>query len=498
MSTVVPPHPVGQDAAVGQDRAGGTARGRRVGAPGPRPRRAATWVLVVAVALVLAALTALVQGDQRSAPAPLDPDSTTNSGSRALVRVLEQQGTPVAVVHEADRLPTDGAAGDTVFVADTAGVLDPAVARRLARTVAHVVLVSDDPRVLDAFGIRLAPAGEVQDGDTVSTASCGIPAAAAARRVSADGTAYAPEAGDTDAGLVLCAPSGSGPDRAWGLVRAATPAGDVTLVGTTAAFRNDTITTAGNAALALGLLETPSDGSGALTWYVPTPGSPDAAPTLGTLAPPWVPSLLGILGLVAVAAAVWRGRRLGPLVVEQLPVVVRAAETTEGRARLYARAADRTHALDTLRIAALRRTARRLGLPRSAHVDQVVRAAATATGLSDRYLGAVLVGGPVPDDRALVAGAEAIDAVEEAVRVATGGAPARRRAPSSGRGRPERHVVDGRRPPQPTDQGRADQRAPDHQRADQRHDDQHRPDQHRPDQHRPDQHRSDQHRGADS
>jgi len=117
----------------------------------------------------------------------------------------------------------------------------------------------------------------------------------------------------------------------------------------------------------------------------------------------------------------WRGRRLGPLVVERMPVVVRAAETTEGRARLSARTRDRTYALDTLRIAAVRRTARRLGLPRSAHVDEVVRAAAHATGRLDTDVGAVLVGGPTPDDRALVAGAAALDELERAVHAATTG-----------------------------------------------------------------------------
>jgi hypothetical protein len=118
---------------------------------------------------------------------------------------------------------------------------------------------------------------------------------------------------------------------------------------------------------------------------------------------------------------VWRGRRLGPVVVEQLPVVVRAAETTEGRARLYARTRDRTHALDTLRVAAVRRTAARLGLARRSHVDAVVRAAARATGIPEDRVGAVLVGGPTHDDRALVAGAAAIDDLERAVAAASGG-----------------------------------------------------------------------------
>ncbi|WP_336698946.1 DUF4350 domain-containing protein [Curtobacterium sp. USHLN213] len=378
-----------------------------------RGLRVGFWVAIVLVGTVLAVLTAVV-GRTGPGQAPLDPTSATASGAKALVRVLEQQGTDVRIVDRADRIG-DG----TVFVDDEQGVLDRGVARRIARQADHVVLVSTTPATLEAFGLDVEPVTQVGGDDTVSTASCAIPAAAGAERVTLGGTGYAvPDGGRAPSGTDLCAPSGSGGDRAYGLVRTATPAGDVTLVGTTAAFRNDTITTAGNAALALGLL----GDDATLTWYTPTPGTSDAAPTLGSLAPPWVPSALVLLGLVAVAAAVWRGRRLGPLVVERMPVVVRAAETTEGRARLAARTGDRTHALDTLRIAALRRTARRLGLPRSAHVDEVVRAAARATGIPDRRVGAVLVGGPATDDRALTAGAAALDDLERAVLAATTGA----------------------------------------------------------------------------
>lgn len=376
--------------------------------PEGRRFRFGFWAAIVVVGLVLAVLTAVVQGAEGPDRRPLDPTSTTASGSAALVRVLEQRGTSVRVTDRAD-----GIDGGTVFVDDSDGVLDPAVAERIARTAEHVVLVGVDSTPFTSFGLDVTTATAPGAGDTVSTASCAIPAAASAARVSTDGYGYTVDDPDAD----RCAPSGSGDDRAWGLVRAATPGGDVTLVGTTSALRNDTITTAGNAALALGLL----GADDRLTWYTPTVGAPDAAPTLGELAPPWVPSGIALLALVAVAAAVWRGRRLGPLVVERMPVVVRAAETTEGRARMYARTHDRTHALDTLRVAAVRRIARLLGLPRSAHVDDVVRAAARATGIPHDRVGAVLVGGPTTDDRALVEGTRALDDLERAVRRSASG-----------------------------------------------------------------------------
>jgi hypothetical protein len=390
--------------------------------------RIVTWIVVVVVGLLLAALTAAVGQDDQQRPAPLDPTSTTASGSRALVRVLEQQGTRVDVVHDADALAVG--TGDTVLVDDSAGVLDRGVARRIARAAPDVVLVTNDPGVLESFDVDARPAGSTSSTRVASTATCAITAARTAGAVSVVGATY-----DTDDPRVeRCAPFGTGSDTRWGLLRSTTADGRVTVLGTTGVLRNDTVTRAGNAALALGLL-----GSGdRLVWYVPTADGTDAAPSLGDLAPPWVPSAIAVLGAVAVAAALWRGRRLGPLVVERLPVVVRAAETTEGRARLYARVRDRTHALDTLRLAAVRRIGRSLGLPRSAHVDEVGRRAAAVTGRGAGEVGAVLVGGTTGDDRALLDGAAALDDLEQAVRRARSGDVGRASRPDPDRTDPDR------------------------------------------------------------
>ena len=54
--------------------------------------------------------------------------------------------------------------------------------------------------------------------------------------------------------------------------------------------------------------------------------------------------------LVAVAVlALWRARRLGRVVEEPLPVVVKAIETTQRRGRLDRKARDRQHAAAALR-----------------------------------------------------------------------------------------------------------------------------------------------------
>ena len=84
------------------------------------------------------------------------------------------------------------------------------------------------------------------------------------------------------------------------------------------------------------------------------------------------------LCLVVLLVALWKGRRIGPLVAERLPVVVRASETVEGRGRLYRsrRAGDR--AADALRTATLQRLLPRLGLGPNADPAAIVAAVVAA------------------------------------------------------------------------------------------------------------------------
>ena len=84
----------------------------------------------------------------------------------------------------------------------------------------------------------------------------------------------------------------------------------------------------------------------ATAWSGTSPTVADVA--AGDDGPPAAPARPGVAAARAVAARLggarpllWRGRRLGRLVVEPLPVVVQAVESTESRGRLYRRARDR-------------------------------------------------------------------------------------------------------------------------------------------------------------
>ncbi|MGZ4602193.1 MAG: DUF4350 domain-containing protein, partial [Kineosporiaceae bacterium] len=274
---------------------------------------------------------------------------------------------------------------------------------------ARVVLVEPAQPVLDAVAPDVRAQGAV--AATVTTPGCAAPDTAAGP-ARAGGQGYAAAAG-TRADLCFPHPGA----RAWSLVEL-DGAGDdgnatVVVLGQADVLRNQYLADDANAALALRVL----GHDRTLTWLVPDPTRlPAAGPeSLRDLLPPWVGWVVVQLAVVVTLALLWRGRRLGPLVSEPLPVVVRSGEALLGRARLYrrARAVDRTAA--TLRTATLRRLAARLAVPPDAAPDAVAVRAAEVTGQDLQGVRHVLLGPPPRDERERVALADALDAVERGV-----------------------------------------------------------------------------------
>ena len=98
----------------------------------------------------------------------------------------------------------------------------------------------------------------------------------------------------------------------------------------------------------------------------------------------WAGPASVLVGVAVVLLAVVRGRRLGRLVREPLPVVVRAIETTESRGRLYRRAGDRERAAAVLRAGTAQRLTARLALARGAAPAALVGAVSAAARSSRR------------------------------------------------------------------------------------------------------------------
>ena len=180
------------------------------------------------------------------------------------------------------------------------------------------------------------------------------------------------------------------------------------------ALSNQYLGQQGNAAFGISLLSHQPT----VLWLVPGPSVAASGGT--TPLDKLLPSRLGwAFDQVVIAVALlmlWRVRRHGRVVVEPLPVPVRASETVEGLGRLYRSARSRRRAAAALQVAARSRMAPRLGLRRDDQAHAVVEAVSVRTGRPAAEVAALLYGAEPGDDPALVALADQLDALEAEVR----------------------------------------------------------------------------------
>ena len=391
-----------------------------------RVRRTAAYLGAVALGLLLVVMLAL---SAQRPTAPLDPDGTGPEGARALAEVLRSQGVEVEVVRSIDALEaTDPDAGTTVVVGDPTD-LGPGAAQRLAasaRLAGRLVLVGLDTDQLADLGLSVQafPGG---GGDLV--ARCRSEVARTADVVTAWDTRYLTAGDSAGARTCFVLPSPEGdpdqpdPDGAYGAAMVqldATAAHPETLlIGYGPAWTNDLITEASNAGTAVRALgSTPR-----LVWYQPgtgdavAPGPGGVGPAGdGSVWPVWTGPVTALLLASVVLLALVRGRRLGRLVREPLPVVVRAIETTESRGRLYRRAGDHARAAAVLRSGTCERLVRRLAVGRGAGPAALVHAVSLASGRPGPEVADILFGPAPRDDAALIQLAQQLTDLEERAR----------------------------------------------------------------------------------
>jgi Domain of unknown function (DUF4350) len=361
--------------------------------------------LVVGLAVLVAVIIGI--GGGAGSGGYLDPAAATPPGARALRVLLEGQGVTVTTVTSSQAALALAGPGDTLLVV-TPFDASPGQLAQLAQSRADLVLVDPTPAVL----ARLAPWLEevapapVQLRDPV----CDLPAAVRAGRAVTGGVSFTEVAVGGLAASMCYAVNGTATVAQATLGSGRT----VTVVGSGVAFTNDQLATEGDAALALNLL----GAHPRLVWYVAANTLSDSSGTrpLGDLLPPWVHPVELQLALAVLALALSQGRRFGPVVTEHLPVVVRAAETAEGRARLYRRAGARGRAAQNLRAASAARIVPLVGHHRGADRGAVTSAVASRTGRTASEVAAVLYGAAPADDAALVRLADELDTLERMVR----------------------------------------------------------------------------------
>ena len=378
------------------------------------------WTVAVTLGGLLLALAA-------GRPAPdeyLHPDGTGTGGTRALVEVLRARGIEVDVVGtSAEVVETVGAGGGgTTVVVGNSDLLTSTSARQVVDGTAGVdrlVLLDAAPGVLAELDLGLRVERTYAD----PLPGCSAPWADDGDRLTRASWTILPEEGTLPDGATACFPSGGrqepeADEQAAGytvvdLPRTAGRA-PLTVVGAPDAATNRFVTEADDAGVMVRLL----GGSPRLVWFHPTAVdlAANPAPEDESVWPSWLGSVLVLLGLGVVVLAVARGRRLGRLVPEPLPVVVRAAETTESRAELYRAARDRGRAAAVLRRATTARLAARLGLPPSGPASTLVAAVADATGVPVPDVEWLLLGAAPTDDAGLVQLAQQLAHLEEKAR----------------------------------------------------------------------------------
>jgi hypothetical protein len=366
----------------------------------PQSRRS-SWAWV-ALALVVLAIIAGI-GTYLTAPRPgdtMDPSATDPDGARALATLLRDGGVEVVVADTIGDVERAARPDTLILVAQSQYLTDDGLLDRLAKAPGDLLLVEPTVRAREALmpGVRISPSSSFD-----SDPNCSLREA-------------------TRAGAVRFGPSDSyvvGKDRTVTscydgvLIRYRDGGRTVTAVGNTDFMTNGGLAQAGNAALAMNL----AGDRPRLIWYAPhhAEGETSSGTSLSDMIPDNVIWAAGQLWLVVLLVALWKGRRPGPLVSEQLPVVVRASETVEGRGRLYRSRRARDRAAVALRTATLQRLLPRLGLGPQAPPQAVIATAAQRGGADAGFVSYHLFGPPPATDNDLLQLARALDDIERQV-----------------------------------------------------------------------------------
>jgi uncharacterized protein DUF4350 len=363
--------------------------------------RSARWVLLTLVVIVGVATLSIYFTATRPG-GPMDPESTSPEGARALVTILREHGVDVIAAGDIAAVEAAARPDTLILVAQTFYLSDDALGR-LAALPGDRLLVTPVSRTREQLAPEIRIGGATTFGD--SKPGCELREATRAGEVQFGvGDAY--EA------------AGNAPvTRCYGgaLIRYAHNGREVTVVSDADFMSNSGLLKQGNAALAMNL----TGSHPRLIWYAPQHteggGESGGGAEIRDLIPDQVGWVVLQLCLVVALLGMWKGRRIGPLVAEQLPVVVRASETVEGRGRLYRSRRARDRAAEALRTAALQRMTPRIGLGHDAQSFAVATAVAERCGMSPHTVAHILFGPPPANDPDLVNLAHELDNIERQV-----------------------------------------------------------------------------------
>lgn len=369
-----------------------------------------SWGVWLIVGLVAIIILSVVFGYEKEFN-PLDPRSAQPNGTRALVKVLKDQGVDVDLVFRAEDLP-EVDENTTVLVSkspnfdDTVDEAIPDFVKQSGRAV--FLNVSN----LQMLGIETYPDWVPRDFNTPAIDENCSDFFGQAREITpgqlvfTSSTEYVPPPLRTcfkteDAYSVGIWPrTDAHPDYVWVLSE------DM--------FTNQQITSHHNAAAALSLL----GNNPHLVWFYPDPTGALIDPAewgVWSILPRWTYSVGLLLILTTLAFMFWRGRRFGPLAYEKLPVTVKSSETVVSHGHLVHQTKDTGWAIKSLQRQAQRKIRKALLLPDEMREETFVSTVAQRVGRSDQEIYNLLFAPFTGNENQMVKRAKELDALIEEV-----------------------------------------------------------------------------------
>ncbi|BDA63657.1 DUF4350 domain-containing protein [Actinomyces capricornis] len=357
----------------------------------------------LALLLLLAVTLATMWSRPMTSSIPLAIDNPKANGTMALAELLRHEGVRVSQATTVEDALTTARHGGTVAVISPSA-LSIDQRRALAESGGDIVVVG--ALYEDLSGLTRARTTGVSSPEALE-ADCEDPDARAAHSIGAAQGSVSLEQAPQAQGCFTV----DGTHFSY-ITEPTVGGGTLRVISDPSILTNARLTQEGHAALgirALGHHDT-------LMWLNASQVEEASADDdSASLLPPWLPALLLHLMIAALVLAVIQGRRLGAIIPESLPAVVRSTETTIARGRLYRRGGDRLRAATALRTGTAGRLSRALGLGAVASRDELLEVLTRATDLPRPVLDELLYGPAPANDQSLASLATDLDRLESKV-----------------------------------------------------------------------------------
>lgn len=371
--------------------------------------RVAKWrtlaILIVSV-LVFGFLISVIRPG--GSTVPMHPNNAEPGGAMAVTQILKNHGVKIRQTGSASQAASWANSNTTVFIYDTF-VVDSQLYKNMLDRGANLVIVEPTSNTINELDIPITSATQKHGNDAYDLvpANCESEHAQAANQVWGGTSGF--ELTDGSDATLCFSRDEVGP-------YAESADGRVSLFAKPTFFTNENLAVGGHAALTLRALGQREN----VVWLIPSLSQnsafdDDEEVSMFDFLPPWFNAVFILFVFAALTIAIWRGRRMGRLVTEPLPVVVRGAESTVGLGNMYRRSAAVSHAGDALRAGTALRCAQRLGVAPTASGKEVTSAIAHAINRPYEEVAALLLGGSPRTETDLIDLAQQLDRLESEV-----------------------------------------------------------------------------------